>query len=87
MISPSAPRNLILQVYINLKFVSNGYMVPRIVHAVGVTIDLYFESRGITMSETEYKELICKLIMSVNDLAILALIYNLIVSIKKKKGV
>lgn len=39
------------------------------------------------MSETEYKELICKLIMSVNDLAVLALIYNLIVSIKKKKDV
>lgn len=54
---------------------------------LGVTFDLYFESRGITMSETEYKELICKLIMSVNDLAVLALIYNLIVSIKKKKDV
>lgn len=54
---------------------------------LGVAIDLYFESRGITMSETEYKELICKLIMSVNDIAVLALIYNLIVSIKKKWGV
>ena len=54
---------------------------------LGVAVDFYFESRGIAMSETEYKELICKLIMSVNDLAVLALIYNLIVSIKKKKGV